>query len=283
MTLGLLALTGRILLLGVERILVKKLGTGEDPASTSVLFLGLATIFLLPPALFVEVSYHPVLWLTALSGLIYAIAFYLYVKSLSIGEASLVSPLYNYNVFFLIVISSIFLNEPVTGYKVAGTALLVYSLSLLNRQSNFLLSIKAVFRDTACRMMIACSLLVAVARVIDGFIIREVSPLFYAFIVSVALTGYLLIFIFATGKAGLIIKLFKKKPGLSLVNGAVNAYSYLLLLLAFTEIDVSVAEPASMLSMIVTVTLAKFIFKEKIRDRMIGVAFMIAGAWFLFQ
>ena len=76
MTFGFIALAGRILFLGVERILVKKLSTGEDPACTSALFLGLATIFLLPPVFFVEVSYHPVLWLTALSGFLYALAFY---------------------------------------------------------------------------------------------------------------------------------------------------------------------------------------------------------------
>ena len=261
MSLGILALAGRILLLGVERILVKKLGEGEDAAGAALLFLGLATLFLLPFVFFVEVNYHPVLWLTALSGLIYAVAFYLYVKSLTAGEASLVSPLYNFNVFFLIVISNIFLDEPVTWYKVAGAALLVYSVSLLNRQKNFILSVKAVLYDPACKMMITCSLLVAIGRVVDGLIVREVSPLFYAFFVSAVLCAYLYVYIAVKGGGASILNIFRARPALSLATGAVNAYSYLLLLIAFTTIDVSTADPASMMSVIVTVLLSKFIFQ----------------------
>jgi transporter family protein len=69
---------------------------------------------------------------------------------------------------------------------------------------------------------------------------------------------------------------------LSVFSGTVNAYSYILLLFAFTVIPVSVAEPVSMLSMIVTVILAKYIFQERIRNRIIGAVIMLAGAWLLF-
>ena len=46
------ALAGRILLLGTERVLVKKLGTGADSASATFIFMGLANFFLLPVAVF---------------------------------------------------------------------------------------------------------------------------------------------------------------------------------------------------------------------------------------
>ena len=45
---------------------------------------------------------------------------------------------------------------------------------------------------------------------------------------------------------------------------------------------VSIAEPASMLGLIVTVVLAYFILKERVRNRLIGVVIMIAGTWLLF-
>ena len=77
------------------------------------------------------------------------------------------------------------------------------------------------------------------------------------------------------------LQLLKSKPVPSSIAAFINAYSYLFLLIAFTKIDVSIAEPASMLSMVVTVILAHFIFREKIRNRIIGVVIMIAGAWML--
>jgi transporter family protein len=53
------------------------------------------------------------------------------------------------------------------------------------------------------------------------------------------------------------------------------------MLFAFTKIDVSVAEPASMLGMIATVILARLVFREKIGRRLVAVIVMIAGAWLL--
>jgi transporter family protein len=77
------------------------------------------------------------------------------------------------------------------------------------------------------------------------------------------------------------MQLLKAKPVPSSIAAFINAYSYLFLVIAFTKIDVSVAEPASMLSMIITVILAHFVFGEKILDRIVGVIIMIVGAWML--
>jgi transporter family protein len=53
-------------------------------------------------------------------------------------------------------------------------------------------------------------------------------------------------------------------------------------LVAFTVIQVSVAEPTSMISMIITVILAKYVFGEQIRSRLVGAVIMLVGAWLLF-
>ncbi len=63
--------------------------------------------------------------IVAANGLVYAGAFVLYVAALSTGEASFVSPFYNFNVFFLLALASIFLGESLTAAKVGGIALLV--------------------------------------------------------------------------------------------------------------------------------------------------------------
>ena len=282
LSLGYSSLAGRIALLGIERIVVKKLGENTDSAAATLVFMGFGGVMLIPLLFFTEFRYHPILWLTLLSGLVYSAGFFLYVKSLSIGEASLVSPLYNFNILFLLVFSAVILNETITIYKIAGVLLMIYGMSFLNRQRSLLLSLKAVFYDRACRLMIVCSLLVAVGRAIDGYIVHRVPPILYALAGSAAMMTYLTLYAVWARKIPSVIELIKKRPVLSVFSGTVNAYSYILLLFAFTVIPVSVAEPVSMLSMIVTVILAKYIFQERIRNRIIGAVIMLAGAWLLF-
>ena len=176
MILAFTVLGGRVIFLGLERIIVKKLGTGADGVSTAFIVLGLSAIFLSFFAIAPDMQFYPGLWLSPVSGLLYSIAYILYSRALSTGEVSLVSPLFNFNLLFLIFLTYIFLDEPVTLLKIVGILLMVYGISFLNRQRNILLSLRAVLYDHACRMMFTSSLLIAFGRVIDGYSMRDISP-----------------------------------------------------------------------------------------------------------
>jgi transporter family protein len=276
-----LFLLGRIILLGYEKIVVKKVGTDSNSIVTSFLFFGIAVLFLLPFALF-----HPSFDLSALkygilSGFIYSISFVLYVKSLSIGEASLVGPLYNFNVFFLLILTSIFLKEPFTISKVIGLSLLVYGASFLNRQENLYKSLYSLFKRKDTLFMMGSSFLIAIGRTIDGFVVGKIDPLFYCFFLYLVISVYQFFYILLRKEVEEVFKLLKEKTLLVTIAAGINAYSYMFLLIAFRSIDVSIAEPLSMLSMLVTLFLAKNVFKEDIRKRIIGVIIMILGAWIL--
>lgn len=283
MILAYVALLGRIFLLGYERIVVKRLGQHSDSESASFLFFAIALIFLFPLIFFVSVPISfEFLQFVVLSAFVYSIAFVLYVKSLTIGEASLVSPLYNFNVFFLLILTVIFLGESFSIFKIIGLLLLVYGASFLNKQQNIFLSLKSLFKDKAPLLMIISSLLIAIGRTIDGFVVQDVSPIIYAFSVYVGISIFTLIYIIFTRKLKNTLLLLREKPKIAFMAGAVNAFSYLFLLFAFTKIDVSIAEPASMLGMIVTVILAHFAFKEKIGNRLVAVLIMFLGSLLLF-
>ena len=104
-----LALIGRILLLGCERILFKQAGEDEDPVVSTFWLFGLAAILQIPILLFfpftlAEFSY------AALAAGIYTVSFIIYVYVLSNYEISLVTPFYNFNVLFLLLLSIIFLD-----------------------------------------------------------------------------------------------------------------------------------------------------------------------------
>jgi transporter family protein len=124
--------------------------------------------------------------------------------------------------------------------------------------------------------------MIAAARVTDGYIVRKVPPILYALAGSATMLFYLLVYALWRNKIPGAIHLVREKPLVSLASGFVNAYSYILMLVAFTVIQVSVAEPTSMISMIITVILAKYVFGEQIRSRLVGAVIMLVGAWLLF-
>ncbi len=261
---------------------VKKLGAGKDQFVTAFLFFFVANIAFVPIILLQPLPTSTFLPYAMGSGLLYAIAFLLYVIALVGEEASLVGPLYNFNIFFLAILATIFLGEPFTMVKAAGLLLLTYGASFLNTTKGLLASYKAIFANKFCQAMMISSLLIALGRILDDLGQTTVSSITYAYVISCVGTLALLLVILVQRKIPLVIQLFKERPGTALLTGFSNGYSYLLLLLAITVIPVSVAEPASMVGMVVTVILAHFMFKESIKDRLLGVAIMLVGAWMVF-
>ena len=279
-----IALLGRIFLIGIERIIIKGLSKEDNNIIVTFLFFFLALFFFLPFIIFSKKpDDYSFLKTVIITSIIYTNSFLLYVKSISISEVSLVTPLYNFNVFFLVILTSIFLNEKITIFKILGLILLIYGSSFLTKQQNFFLSIKALFNNKGSLIMIISSLLIAIGRTIDGSITKiGVSPLFYSFFLYLFITIILFSIILIRRELKEIIFLLREKTILSFLAGMTNAYSYLFLLISFKKIDVSIAEPSTMLGTIITLIFSKFIFKENIKYRFIGALIMIVGAYLIF-
>jgi bacterial/archaeal transporter family protein len=301
---GALALAGRVLMLGAERVVVKRLGARASGVAAAFLFFFIATVCLAPVVVLTgalpllgRFDLRTVL-IIAGNGLVYSGAFVLYVSALSAGEASFVSPFYNFNVAFLLVLAVAFVGEAFTAGKAAGVALLVAGSWLLARPmvrtrvaagagaAGPVEGVAAANRRAAL-LMIGCSLLMAVGRTVDASQVRlpggagagAVGSVAYSFAIYAAVTVWLGIFVGAAGKAGEAVQIVRSRPWTALAAGAINAYSYLLLLVALGSMEVSVAEPASMLSLLVTLVLAGAVFRESIASRILPTLLMIAGAW----
>lgn len=277
-----LALAGRIVLLGFERVFVKRLGRERDTLASTALFFLASSALVVPIVAATGFEPHPRLWFGLASGLVYAVAFVLYVYSLSRGEASLVTPLYNLNVFFLLLFGFAFLGEPITPLKVTGLALLVLGAGLLEPRGQFLVS----FRHLVARpslAMLGTSALVAVGRTMDGFAVRGgAGTIEYAAVIVWATTGYVALAALLRGRAAAVRGLVRERPWDAAAAGFCNVYSYMLLLVAFLTFDISVAEPASMLGALVTIVASRWLFGEKVGFRLLGAAVMVGGAVVLF-
>lgn len=276
------ALGGRIALLGAERIVVKQLGARSNGVAPAFLFFLIATAFLAPLLIFAPFP-SDARWLLAVAanGLVYAAAFVLYVAALSAGEASFVSPFYNFNVLFLLVLAAVFLGEAFTPAKLAGIALLIAGSWMLGRGAGARAASGGASNRRAALLMVGCSLLMAIGRTVDTSQVRSVGSIVYAFAIYAANTVWLGCFVLVARRGGEAVRLVKERPWTALASGAVNAFSYLLLLVALGRMEVSVAEPASMLSLLVTLALARLVFREPVAGRVLPTLFMIAGSWIL--
>lgn len=279
-----LSLLGRIFLIGLERIVIKQLTDKQNNLSVTFIFFFLSLPFLLPFVFIIEKPTNFIfLKNVIISSLIYTNSFILYVKSISIEDVSLVAPLYNFNVFFLILLTSIFLDEKITLIKIFGLSLLVYGSSFLMKKESIFKSFSALFKNKGSKYMILSSFLIAIGRTIDGFSAKTgVSPIFYSFFLYLTITIFLFLILLFSKKFYEVKLLLKNKFLLSSLAGITNAYSYLFLLIAFKRIDISIAEPSTMLGTIVTLWLSKYLFKENIKYRFIGTIIMIIGAYLLF-
>jgi transporter family protein len=268
----------RITLLGYERIAGKKITSHEDEILSSWAFFFFSFLAFFP--FFNHITF---ISYSIFSGTIYTISFFLYVYALANEDTSVIAPLYNMNVVFLIITTAIFLNEKITITKILGSLLMIYGVSFLKKDNNLKMSYINILKSKGAIAMLVSSGLMAIGRTIDGYIIRNVDSLSYS--ISIYLIVSIYFFIVTLIKYKSIkphIRIIKNKISPLVSGGISNAYSYIALLNMFKYIDVSVAEPVSMSSALITAFFAKFIFKEKVAIRVLGTILLILGAFVIY-
>ena len=276
---AIIALICRIFMLGYERIVFKQAGENQNTFIATFWLFFLAAVFQTPLLFFEEWNLVDLLSASP-SAFIYTFSFSLYVYALSNYDVSLITPFYNFNVFFLLILSIIFLEESFYWFKLGGILLLFYGTIYLNKQQNILESIKAIYTNKGCILMIICSLLMAIGRVLDATMIQSTPPTIYSFALYLFMGIYLFLYLAFRRKIRETLTAFGERKKSFLLGGITNAYSYLFLLIVInTEgFEVSVAEPLSMLSVIISIILSALIFKEKIKNRLLGAIIMMCGA-----
>ncbi|VVC03529.1 4-amino-4-deoxy-L-arabinose-phosphoundecaprenol flippase subunit ArnE [Candidatus Bilamarchaeum dharawalense] len=273
-----LALFGRIVLLAYERIFVKKLGTKANPLAAAFLFFFIGAVCLLPFAFFETVESWSFLGYAVLSGFLISLADVLYIYALSKEKVSLIAPLYNLNIVFLLFLAVLFAHDSFSFAKLSGVLLVFFGATTLHKFP----SLSKMFDSSAVKAIVLSALFFAFVRTVDAVAFKSFSPpaiIYAAVMYSVASVVYF-VSLFFLGKLVEIKKLFYEKPVVSFQCGFVNGFSYLFLLFAIKEIEVSLAEPLAMLSLPLTIFLATHEFGEK--PNWLAVAIILVGTWLLF-
>lgn len=250
--------------------------------SATFLFFIFGAIILVPMAFFIPIKNFIFLLPCYGSSLLYTVYSYSFVTSLAMGETSLVTPIYSLNGLILLIFSFFFLSESLTLTKIIGVILMIIGVSLLKDIRNPIYSIRYIITDIPSRMMFLAVISQCLGRIIDKYYLPNVHPITYSTILYFFIAFNLLAILLIRGKTKTILKVFNKKPGLSITSGLINGFSYLFLLYALQQLDLSLAEPLTNLSLVLTLLFSLLFFKENIVEKLPGSILILLGGWFLY-
>ena len=281
---SLLFLFLRILLLGSERIFLSKLGKYDSVVVSAIFFLT-TSILLIPGMILIPNLLTIGIWFSFISAFSYAIGFYAYVKALSIEDASLIAPLYNSSLLWLFILSVLFLDDVISIFRIIGALLIFFGFFFLY-SGKLNQKLQKLKESKGSLIMIFGSLFIALGRTIDSYAFEkypQTNEVLYAISMNFFVGLYLFILVILLNKDFNILKSIFKNEKRNLIFGSLaNGWAYLFLLLALLGLEITIVEPASLLSIFVTAFLAKTFLQEEVKERIPGTIIIVIGSIFLF-
>ncbi len=276
------ALLLRVVFVGLERVLLRYMSNGARATECAAAFFGSAVLVLLPFSGLHEVRDWSFLWLAVPSGLVYAVAYWLYVAALTGAEVSAVAPLSSTSAIFVVGLAAVVHGEALTPWKMAGALLIAGGAAALQYRPDP--SRGGRNSGRAVVAMLAYALLTAITRMFDkANAMTAVPPGAYATAVFTVVTLCHLGVLVASGRWRDLTALVRRHPGAVACAGVCNGGSFLLLMVAMTTVPVSIAEPVTALSLLVTAAAAALWFREPVGTRLLPTVAVIAGTWLLVQ
>lgn len=270
-----LLLLSRIALIGVERVLLKALGTGASAAAATFLFFALGSAALTPWGLAQALSSEARLSAVA-SGLLFSAAFLFYVRSLALGEVSRVAPLGGLSDVFTLALAAAVGAAPVGATQALGTIVILGGVAAL--EGDGWRGLLGVVRHRAGAYMVAYAALLSVERIVDQRGGAGAAPLGYTWTmfstVSLTLAAWL------TARRGwpATCALLARRPLPAVASAATNVGSYAVLVALLDDFPVTVMEPVTSLSLLVSAYLGKTVYGERLRGRVIPALAVAAGS-----
>ncbi|MFX0017049.1 MAG: EamA family transporter [Promethearchaeota archaeon] len=275
-----IALSFRIFLLGAERIFLKQLEEYDSLIISAIFFLT-GALFLLPIFVFIPKETFLTgledLTFAFISSIVYTFGFFAYVKALSEEDASLIAPLYNSSLLWLLVLGLIFLGEDVGVFRALGGIIMFIGVFFLY-PGKITEKVQNLKTSKASLLMIGGSFFLALGRTVDTYAIRTIDSRVYAFSILFFAGLIFLTLAIYTRRYNDGILALKNNLKTVIFAGISNGWAYVMLLIAIAGLEVTVAEPASLLSVFVTASLAKLFLKEEIKERLLGMVLMVFGA-----
>lgn len=205
-----------------------------------------------------------------------------YMKALKNSDLSIVTPIVSFTPVFVLITSPFILNEFPSTMGLIGVLLIVsgsYFLNIGERSKGFFAPIKALFVEKGARFMFVVAFIWSITSNLDKIGVKNSSPVFWAF----SQTAFIAIV--------LLPLIIRRSQKVKEINNNLKAlipiglFSALLLFFQMTAINlapVSYVTSLKRTSVLITVLLGYFIFKEKnIKERILGALIMVLGILFI--
>lgn len=233
-------------------------------------FLALAFLFVPVPKL------DTVFWLTV-AGLVplEIISLILYIKAIRLSPLSLTVPFLALSPVFIIFIAFAFLGELPDRSGVIGILLITAGAYMLNASAQGVLGpIKAIFKEPGSLLMLVVAVIYSVTSTLGKVAVQHSSPVFFGFFYPFTLTVVLTVFLGAKGKLGSVFS----KPAVFIPIGLCTSAMIISHFIAISMTQVAYMIAVKRTSLVFSVIYGWLLFKEeKIKERLIGSALMLAG------
>lgn len=278
MLLGWIALGLRVVFVGLERILLRALGDSAPADACAAAFFGVGALVLLPFVRAGSLLQGSFLRLAVPAGLVYAVGYWLYVSALVQSEVSAAAPLASLSVLFVVILARIFYGEPLSPGRILGAVLITAGAATVRAGAGH-----GALPGGAAVRLVVYALLTAVVRMVDKASAAggPGAAGTYAFLVFAVTALSQVVVLLASGRVRHLVSLARARPGTVLAAGIFNGGSFLLLILALGRLPVSVAEPLTACSLLVTAGAAALWRRERVGARLLPTLGVIAGSWFL--
>ncbi len=261
---------------GIKGVLTRFVVKDHDILSYGFLFNILAATFFIP-LMIMEFSLPESLYAWEVAGLgiaLWTVVSLIGFKATQLVEISLKDSLGQIRLIFLLIMSSIFLSEPMTSTKIIGTLLILFGTIVLTYKGK----IFGKITDTGIQLTLVASFLMAVTAIVDKVALSYWNVPTYSF-VAFFFPG-LIMGAFTLKRVDKLSRMIKKKLLPTIMASLLIVVSAYFMFRSYQLTDVSNVFPILRLSTLVGV-LGGIVFLRERKDvpkKIFGVLVMIVGA-----
>lgn len=235
-------------------------------------FLALAFLFVPVPEL------DAPFWLTVASLVpLEIISLVLYIKAIRLSPLSLTIPFLALSPVFIMFIAFAFLGELPDRSGIIGILLITagaYTLNASASKNGILGPLKAIVNEPGSLMMLVVAVIYSVTSTLGKVAVQHSSPVFFGFFYPFTLTVVLTAYLGVKGKLGGVFS----KPATFIPIGLCTSAMVLTHFIAISMTQVAYMIAVKRMSLVFSVVYGWLLFKEeKIKERLLGSALMLAG------
>ncbi len=227
-----------------------------------------------------------VIWLILFSGIVHFGYWVVMAKALEHGDLSLVYPIMRSSPALVLLISAIFLSEPVSIGGIAGVLLVASGVYIIGMRridmQELWRPVRAMRTDRGTQFAFLTLLSVALYSIVDKMAVMRMHPVLFAYLYPWISLSLFTLYLKKNGKSVAIKQEWRGNRRAILICGVLSIFGYFLILLAFSIERVSYIVGLRQLSIVFAVMLGGHFLKEgNRRIRLAAAAIIFGGAYLI--